>query len=636
LNTTPFSFCAHMPVRRSLRALLATALLALTAACPPFNAAHAAALDTGRFIEIEGWKALITIDCLLKDKLCGSFRYETQGCEGDLIYTGETAGGFEFRAELKAGRCLPGCTVQVSSDFKRYSEICKNSRHDGTLIPADGPTTQAAPAPGAAPAPAAVVITAPAVTSTRSETPAAAPTPLPTAAASAGSPEGQATTRTQRGADSTIKGNFVTDGKSGAMTGKVRIDWDDGSFFDGNMLNGKRNGKGLFKWANGQSYDGDWRDDVAEGEAVMVFANGDRYQGQVKNGVPDGRGKKQFSNGDSYDGQFSKGLNDGEGTYTEKSGNSFTGQWKAGIKTGQGKYVWVGGQSYEGDWVADKPEGRGSIHFANGDQYDGQISNGLPHGKGVKTYASSQDRYDGEFMQGEANGQGIYRWKNGDLYAGSWKNGKKAGLGRYTWTSGDYWEGDFAEDRQTESGRLFFTPTIAASEAEVEKVAKQTTAVAEANAGKVQAGRSGDKTIDRAKLLAIPMVAKELRDCARKDGTDCATKVADGVLNDTLFPHKWQTMAVEKGSNGKGPVFEVDSNSQLESGNVFSWLRSGDGALARNIGIKYSCRAQTLEIQLVYNCQQQSCALDVNIDKYAGKVIPATDIKNWFKGACDR
>jgi hypothetical protein len=133
------------------------------------------------------------------------------------------------------------------------------------------------------------------------------------------------------------------------------------------------------------------------------------------------------------------------------------------------------------------------------------------------------------------------------------------------------------------------------------------------------------------------MVAKELRDCLRKQGSDCATRVVNDVLSDTLQAHKWQAMATEKGARDKGPVFEVDTNSVLEGGEVFSWLRSGDGSRARNIGIKYACRPQTLEIQLVYNCTGgQACKLDPNIDKYAGKVIPATDIKSWFKDACER
>jgi len=94
------------------------AVLLLLAGIEP---AHAAPFTGGRFVENDGWKAHITIDCLLKDKVCGRFRYEALACEGDLIYSGETATGFGFRTELRAGRCLPGCSIEISGDFKRYA-----------------------------------------------------------------------------------------------------------------------------------------------------------------------------------------------------------------------------------------------------------------------------------------------------------------------------------------------------------------------------------------------------------------------------------------------------------------------------------------------------------------------------------
>lgn len=545
------------------------------------QAAWSAALSGSRFIEADGWKARITVDCLLKDKLCGSFRYETLACEGDLIYSGEIPTGFEFRTELRAGRCLPGCRLQISSDFKRYAEVCRDSRHEGSLTAVGAPAATAAPA--AAPAPATARA-------------AAAPRMAPD-----------------------TKG----------LSGHVNFKWDNGDVFDGQMLDGKRNGKGRMVWASGQTYDGDWRDDVATGEGALSYVNGDRYQGQVKDGTPEGRGKKQFANGDAYEGQFAKGIADGEGTHAQKDGSRYTGQWKAGRKSGRGKYVWASGQSYEGEWVDDRPEGRGILAFANGDRYEGQVSDGLPQGKGVKTYAS-QDRYEGDFAQGEPQGQGLYRSNNGDVYAGSWQKGKKVGRGRYGWANGDYWEGEFADDKRTEVGRLYFTPKVAGSGEDSTKLAAQ----ADALAGPAKAG---ERPLDRSRLLAIPMVAKELRDCSRKQGGDCATRVVDDVLSDNLQPRQWQTMAADKGAKGKATVFEVDANAVLEGGNVFSWLRSGDGTAARNIGIKYDCRAQTLEIQLIYHCTgSQACVLDPNIDRYAGKVLPATDIKGWFKEACDR
>jgi len=560
------------------------------------QASRSAALSGGSFVEADGWKARITVDCLLKDKVCGSFRYETLACEGDLIYSGETPTGFAFRTELRAGRCLPGCTLQVSSDFKRYAEVCRDSRHEGFLTAAATPATV-----GVAPAPAG--------TTTRAASPAV-PAPAPRA-----SPQ--------------TKG----------MSGQVHFKWDNGDVFDGQMLDGKRQGKGRMVWASGQTYDGDWRDDVAVGEGAMTFVNGDRYQGQVKDGVPHGRGRMQFSNGDIFEGQFERSIPDVEGVYIEKDGSRYTGQWKSGVKHGRGKSVWATGQIYDGDWVADKPEGKGSITFANGDRYEGQVSNGQPQGKGVKTYAS-QDRYEGSFAQGEASGEGFYRWKNGDTYTGGWQKGKKVGMGRYRWASGDYWEGEFVDDKRTESGRLYFTPTVVAASGEGTKLAIQADAMAgpaEGGAGGARGAKPGERALDRNRLLVIPMVAKEMRDCSRKQGSDCATRVVDDVLSDNLQQHKWQTMAAEKGAKGKASVFEVDTNSVLEAGNVFSWLRAGDGTAARNIGIKYDCRAQTLEIQLIYHCTgSQACVLDPSIDKYSGKVLPATDIKGWFKEACER
>ena len=94
---------------------------------------------------------------------------------------------------------------------------------------------------------------------------------------------------------------------------------------------------------------------------------------------------------------------------------------------------------------------------------------------------------------------------------------------------------------------------------------------------------------------------------------------------------------LREGRQGQGHRVRGRCQLVLEAGNVFSWLRSGDGTQARNIGIKYECRAQTLEIQLIYHCAgSQACVLDPNIDRYAGKILPANDIKGWFKEACER
>ncbi len=599
------------PVRKGPGAALwslgwAAGLLLASSAAFVVQAVQAAALAGGRFVEVDGWKARITVDCLLRDKVCGSFRYDTLACEGDLVYAGETGSGFAFRTELRAGRCLPGCTLEVSADFTRYTEICRDSRHEGVLaaVTAQSPVaTVVAPVLGAAPTP---------VTAPPPVVPATTPTP--------------ATPATQAARPTTAP-------QPARLNGIVAFKWPNGDSYDGMWVDGRRSGRGRFVWASGQTYDGDWRDDVAVGDGAMTFPNGDRYQGQVRDGLPQGRGRMQFANGDQYEGPFERGIPEGEGVYTEKDGSRYTGQMKAGVKQGRGKLVWATGQSFDGDWVADKAEGVGKLVFANGDRYEGPVTNGLPQGKGVKVFASG-DRYEGDFVQGEASGQGAYAWTNGDTYVGSWGRGQKVGTGRYRWKSGDYWEGEFADDKRTEVGRLHFTPTVSATGTEGARLAMQADAVADGAKGGTKACATG---IDRTRLLAIPMVAKELRDCTRKGGNDCTERVVADVMNASLQQHRWQTMASEKGARGKASVFEVDGNSVIENGNVFSWLRSGDGTNARNIGIKYDCRAQTLEIQLIYQCTaNQPCVLDPNLDKYAGKVLAAHDIRGWFKEACER
>ena len=74
-----------------------------------------------RFVEADGWKARITVDCLLKDKLCGSFRYETLACEGDLIYSGETPTGFD--SAPTSHRALPGV---AACNLQRFQALCRS------------------------------------------------------------------------------------------------------------------------------------------------------------------------------------------------------------------------------------------------------------------------------------------------------------------------------------------------------------------------------------------------------------------------------------------------------------------------------------------------------------------------------
>lgn len=442
-----------------------------------------------------------------------------------------------------------------------------------------------------------------------------------------------------RASNASMKGRFILDPKTALITGSLTIKWDNGESYSGQMKDGKRQGQGTFIWQNGQSYTGAWQNDLPEGRGSLRFANGDLYEGDIKAGVPEGFGIKHFTaSGDRYEGQFKAGGIDGFGTYADKSGNRYTGQWQAGIKQGKGKYEWQGGQRYEGEWAQDQPNGQGEIVFATGDRYVGTVKAGLPEGLGEKIFASSGDHYTGELSAGEAHGQGRYLWKNGDVFQGAWVKGRKTGPGRYTWADGDYWEGQFIDDRQAE-GRLYFTPTLDLAQASAEKLLQQARAASDVSSPQ----KGPEKTLNISQLASIPMVSLELKSCDQPSAsTDCRTRILSDIEQGRLFKHAWQTMFSDKNSTGATISYEVDKNSASAAGKVYSWFRflNANTGLSRNTGIKYECRSESLEIQLLYNCsggaEASTCTLDRNFDKYVGKSLPAATIKGWFKNACDR
>ncbi len=600
-------------------------LLMLSMACLGMVAfdSRAAEVPVGVYAESGGQEAEFTIDCLVKGKACGSFCYHKPDCKGDLVYTGETALGYEFKQNLQSGACLPGCTVQISADFSRYVEICRTGRNEGSLkrVESTSLLSRIAAAVGLKSRPAAAA-----------PTPAAPVVQQAAAAAKPVAAQGRAPDVSQ---DSVMTGTYTVDKVTGTATGQVRIDWKNGDRFEGQMVDGRRVGKGRFTWANGAYYDGDWVNDIATGRAEIGFSNGDRYVGEVTQGVPNGQGVKTVANGDSLDGHFVNGVVDGRAVFVGRDGSRYDGEWRAGRKNGTGHHVWPDGQAFTGSWVDDKPEGKGVLKYASGDSYDGMVKAGKPNGKGLMVLGASGDRYVGDFVDGLRQGAGTYQASNGDRYVGSWQGGVKSGQGRYTWASGDYWEGEFAEDKPTAVGRQYFATKLDAPGSNVSEVARQAAAAtAPAASPKGATGAGAVSTLDRTQLLAIPMVAKELRICGGVSKSDCRDQVASGVVGNTLFKHAWKTMVRDKDK-----VFDVDTQSVLENGNVFSWLRSGDSTSARQIGIKYDCQAQSLQIQLIYHCtglEGASCTFDEGIEKYAGRVMPAAEIKSWFVGACQR
>ena len=71
-----------------------------------------------------------------------------------------------------------------------------------------------------------------------------------------------------------------------------------------------------YKMPDGSYYEGDMVDGKFQGAGVYHFANGDVYTGQFADDMFEGEGEYRYSTGSVYKGTFSKDLYQGIGTYT--------------------------------------------------------------------------------------------------------------------------------------------------------------------------------------------------------------------------------------------------------------------------------------------------------------------------------
>lgn len=168
-----------------------------------------------------------------------------------------------------------------------------------------------------------------------------------------------------------IFNNAVVNLSPSQKTKTVEEDYQNGSAYKGEKVEGKKQGRGLFTYEDGSKYEGDWEDDVRcgfgslttkigeieyEGEWVndKFHGNGNlhntspkeldeafdyqdfgklegswvKYEGEFVNGKWEGLGKLYLSNKEKYIGKFRNGEIDGAGTFYQRTGETVTGEWK--------------------------------------------------------------------------------------------------------------------------------------------------------------------------------------------------------------------------------------------------------------------------------------------------------------------
>ena len=111
-----------------------------------------------------------------------------------------------------------------------------------------------------------------------------------------------------------------------------KFQWEDGSYYEGELENDKFQGRGLYFWSEGRSYTGEWYEGKMSGQGLFTYLDGSYYEGEFHNGQRNGFGKYVWNESKNYEGGWMKGKQHGKGRYT-KNGKVIEGVWINGKLT---------------------------------------------------------------------------------------------------------------------------------------------------------------------------------------------------------------------------------------------------------------------------------------------------------------
>jgi len=160
---------------------------------------------------------------------------------------------------------------------------------------------------------------------------------------------------------------------------------NEGNYYIGNLVNGKANGEGELVVFNKVKYIGNFFvDDIPNGKGKMInLMDGSEYEGDVVQGKKEGKGILKFRDGTIYDGEFKDDVFHGNGILKYNNGRKYEGNFKEGKMDGSGKFIWEDGKTYVGSYVNDKKEGQGKLIYNSDKYYEGSWVNNKQHGEGT-------------------------------------------------------------------------------------------------------------------------------------------------------------------------------------------------------------------------------------------------------------
>lgn len=101
------------------------------------------------------------------------------------------------------------------------------------------------------------------------------------------------------------------------------------------------------------------------GGGLRLMEDGSRYEGEYKNGKRDGRGVQTWPDKARYEGTFRDGERSGYGVFTWPNGNRYEGTFKDGKKAGNGTFTWADKSKYVGAYKNGQRHGPGIFYHGN-------------------------------------------------------------------------------------------------------------------------------------------------------------------------------------------------------------------------------------------------------------------------------
>lgn len=154
--------------------------------------------------------------------------------------------------------------------------------------------------------------------------------------------------------------------KDGHAEGKGVLEWRTQASgkrqVEATLLRGEIAGEATLRYDGGK-YIGSFRQGLPHGSGYFAYSrDGSRYEGDVVDGRREGKGVLVALDGSTYEGQWQAGKRHGSGKAMFTLGGSYEGEWRDDRFHGQGRIVYNGGRSYTGEFVKGRALGAAPAH----------------------------------------------------------------------------------------------------------------------------------------------------------------------------------------------------------------------------------------------------------------------------------